>query len=161
MYLQSHRNFVFVVVLLKRVRNFIPWPRNGEGNPMSHSFSQILGNQESVKGRWRSRQVWGSFPRKYGEFLRFQGKHTHFQNMLGTCLALHHMSHFNVKSPPLGATFSMLIKKSLSKVCLGKGLRCHLGFFQGKPVSLWWFLGSLSNSCHWFSQASPGISAFS
>lgn len=60
----------------------------------------------------------GKFPKEVWRVLGFQGKHAHFQNVLGTCLALHHMSYFSVKSPPLGVTFSMLIKKTLSKVRL-------------------------------------------
>lgn len=47
--------------------------------------------------------------------LGIAGEHARFPNRLETYLAIDHMSHFNVKSP-LGMIFTMLLKKSSSKV---------------------------------------------
>lgn len=57
-----------------------------------------IGVEISEKG-WRVLGIVGDH--EYAQFL----------DMLGTCLATYHMSHFNVKSPLLGVVFCMLMKK--------------------------------------------------
>lgn len=57
------------------------------------------------------------------------GEQAQFLNMLGTCLAIHHMSHFNVKSP-LGVIF---VRGSFSEVTPERVWGAILDLFRANP----------------------------
>lgn len=159
--------------LVKQSRNLILWSKNGEGLTSTlqilslwfEEVRRVLKDWWKV-GRFRS----GGFQEK-GRVLWVVMEHAQFLNLehvlLGTCLAIHCMTHFSVKSPPLAIIFSMQMGESSSKGHLGRGLGHHCGSSSAK-----WFLScgpwvsylilagrisSLWNFCHFLTSSSSFV----